>query len=88
MKLIIREHVNSIATVKKKVYTVTINAINDYNKLPKNIGQMKGDVIVYRSAGDAVRLPVGTNGQVLTSDNTAPLGVKWTAGGGGGGRQP
>ena len=85
MKLIIREHTNSIASVKKKEYTVTINAINDYAKIANNVGQMKGDVIVYRSAGDPTRLPVGTNGQVLTADNTAPLGVKWTAGGSGGG---
>ena len=85
MKLIIREHTNSIASVKKKEYTVTINAINDYAKIGNNVGQMKGDVIVYRSAGDPTRLPVGTNGQVLTADNTAPLGVKWTAGGSGGG---
>ena len=39
----------------------------------------KGDVYVYGSA-DA-RLPLGTNGQVLTADSTQILGVKWAAGG-------
>lgn len=42
----------------------------------------KGDVFVYGSA-DA-RLPVGTNGQVLTADSTQALGVKWAAASGGG----
>lgn len=43
----------------------------------------KGDVYVYGSA-DA-RLPVGTNGQVLTADSTQALGVKWAAASGSGG---
>jgi hypothetical protein len=42
----------------------------------------KGDLFVYGSS-DA-RLPVGSNGQVLTADSTQALGVKWAAGGGGG----
>lgn len=37
----------------------------------------KGDVWGYSSA-DA-RIPVGTNGQVLTADSTQTLGVKWAA---------
>ena len=43
----------------------------------------KGDIFVFGTA-DA-RLPVGTNGQVLTADSTQALGVKWAAAGGGGG---
>ena len=35
----------------------------------------KGDLFGY-STGDA-RIPVGTNGQVLTADSTQALGVKW-----------
>jgi len=42
----------------------------------------KGDIWGYGS-GDA-RIPVGTDGYVLTADSTATLGVKWAAGGGGG----
>lgn len=44
----------------------------------------KGDTFVHNGS-HVVRIPVGTNNQVLTADNTAPGGVKWAAGGGGGG---
>jgi len=45
----------------------------------------KGDLIV-RGATAVARLPVGTNGWVLTADSTDPtLGVKWAAAPGGGG---
>ena len=40
----------------------------------------KGDVFTY-STVDA-RLPVGTNGQVLTADSAETTGLKWAAGGG------
>jgi hypothetical protein len=36
----------------------------------------KGDLIV-RNATVTTRLPVGTNGQVLTADSVDPLGVVW-----------
>jgi hypothetical protein len=42
----------------------------------------KGDLYGY-STTDA-RVPVGTNGQVLTADSTAATGVAWAAAGGGG----
>lgn len=35
----------------------------------------KGDVLGYSTVND--RVPVGTNGQVLTADSTQSLGVKW-----------
>ena len=38
----------------------------------------KGDLWVVDSAGK--RLPVGTNGQVLTADNTTDAGFKWNTG--------
>lgn len=42
-----------------------------------NIGLMKGDLLVCQGEGNFVRLPVGRNGQVLTVDSTADLGIKW-----------
>lgn len=44
----------------------------------------KGDLIVRSSSADD-RLPVGTNGQVLTADSAETLGVKWATPSGGGG---
>jgi len=44
----------------------------------------KGDLIVNDGTNN-IRLPVGTNGHVLTADSTLAAGVKWAAGGGGGG---
>jgi len=37
----------------------------------------KGDLLVRPAAAPAVRLPVGSNGQVLTVDSTQADGVKW-----------
>ena len=58
-------------------YSVDINA-SSQNSIPISMGLMKGDILVYRGEGDIVRLPVGQDGQVLTADSTAELGVKWT----------
>ena len=43
----------------------------------------KGDLYGYSTTG--ARVPVGTNGQVLTADSTEALGVKWATAAGGGG---
>ncbi len=40
----------------------------------------KGDVSGFSTVN--ARIPVGSNGQVLTSDSTQALGLKWAAGGG------
>jgi hypothetical protein len=43
----------------------------------------KGDLVVYSTSN--VRLPVGTDGQVLTAASAQPEGVQWTTAGGGSG---
>lgn len=44
----------------------------------------KGDLVVNDGTSN-VRLPVGTDGDVLTADSSVAAGVKWAAAGGGGG---
>lgn len=39
----------------------------------------KGDLIVASAADTAARLPVGSNGQILTAASTATYGVEWAA---------
>lgn len=58
------------------MYEVDIDTSNP-NGVPISMGLMKGDILVYRGENDLVRLPVGTDGQVLTADSTSELGVKW-----------
>jgi len=43
----------------------------------------KGDLLVYGADG-LQRLPVGTDGQVLTADSTTHAGIKWADPEGGG----
>ena len=75
MKLIVREHVNSIAEPVKKVYNVVIDAVNNYGKIPASIGEAKGDLIIFRGAGDPVRVAAGNvNGRILVTDNTKECG--------------
>ncbi|WP_374027568.1 tail fiber domain-containing protein [Bdellovibrio bacteriovorus] len=54
--------------------TGTTTALGAFNALSPLT--TKGDVLV-RDATNNIRLPVGTNGQVLTADSAVAAGVKW-----------
>ena len=70
--------VHEPTTGTNKVWSVSgPDTVDGYTKIPKTIGQMKGDIIVFLGEGNPVRLPVGQDGQVLMADSTAPLGVRW-----------
>lgn len=77
MKLIVKEHISAVVEPIVKTYHITVEAIDSINRIPISIGLNKGDILVYQGQGVIKRLPVGTNGQVLTADDTAELGVKW-----------
>ena len=75
MKLIVREHVNAIAEPVKKVINITIDAVNNFGKIPASIGLTKGDLSVFRGEGDPVRLAAGSiAGRILVTDPDAEGG--------------
>jgi hypothetical protein len=63
--------------------TGSASAAPTWQPAPAGSVTTKGDLQGYDTAPD--RIPVGSNGQVLTADSTQALGLKWAAGGGGGG---
>lgn len=74
MRIVVHEP----TTATKKVYSVSApETIDSYNKINRDIGQQRGDLIAYRGDSDPVRLPVGQNGQVLIADSTQESGLKW-----------
>ncbi len=64
--------------------TYSYNAGSQRRFTFQDILTTKGDIYVRDGNGDLIRLPVGSNTQVLTADSTVTAGVKWAAGGGGG----
>jgi hypothetical protein len=58
------------------VYDLSIATWVPFNSL-KNIVQAKGDILIGSSASNIDNLAIGSNGTVLTADDTQPLGVKW-----------
>ena len=75
MKLIVREHITAVAEPIKRVFNVTIDAVNNFGKIPMSIGEKKGDLIIFRGAGDPIRVPAGTvAGRILVTDPDSPYG--------------
>ena len=86
MKLIIKEYVNSVLEVQTKTYNIIISEIDNYENIPKSIGQMKGDLITFSSEGSPIRFPASNAAdKTLMSDPTSDTGLKWGTGGGGSG---
>lgn len=52
-------------------------AAGDALAIAKALVDAKGDLIVATADNTPARLAVGTNGQILTADNTQATGVKW-----------
>lgn len=51
--------------------------VADATGIPATIFDAKGDLIAASAADTAARLPVGTNGQVLSADSAETTGLKW-----------
>ena len=79
MKVVVQEKVNKIITPEQKIFNVVVDLLNSRNTIPEDIGLMKGDIIVYRGAGDPVRFSAGNAaGKTLLTDPTSETG--WVLG--------
>lgn len=78
-----KEYVCLDVTVGAAVWKeTTVPAPGNFNSLAPTT--TKGDLVVHTGTGN-VRLPIGTNGQVLTADSVDANGLKWAAAGAPGG---
>lgn len=75
-----------VTSVNGQTGTVVLAAA-DVGAIAASLGTTKGDILV-RTASGFARLAVGADTQVLTVDSTQAAGVKWAAGGSGGGSTP
>lgn len=62
-----------------EVTVITFTSFEVANAIPNSIFDAKGDLMTASAADTPARLAVGSNGQVLTADSTAPSGIKWAA---------
>tara|TARA_B100000131_G_scaffold33018_2_gene30610 strand:- start:633 stop:6731 length:6099 start_codon:yes stop_codon:yes gene_type:complete len=66
----------------QEAYSSTLTQVGDL--------ETRGNASQFNAAGNIMRLPVGTDGQVLTANSSASAGIAWEtpSGGGGGGGTP
>lgn len=77
--------INNIVEVESIKYEISVDDGNGYAHIPMTLGQEKGDLVGFAGKGAPIRIPKGTDGNVLVADSTQDAGVKWATGGGGGG---
>jgi hypothetical protein len=63
---------------------LALDQVSNTAQIPLSVVDAKGDLLAGSAADTVVRVPVGSNGQVLTADSTETAGVKWAAPAGGG----
>jgi hypothetical protein len=74
--------VGAVDSVNGQTGVVVLSA-SDVGAQPIGTIDAKGDLYAGTGPDATSRLPVGADGEVLSSDSTAPAGLKWVAGGGG-----
>lgn len=72
---LVKDGAAAIRSLGTSIDTTVFN--NASAGIAKTIVDAKGDLIAATAADTVARVPVGTNGQVLTADSTAAAGVKW-----------
>lgn len=66
-------HVNDTTTNVHPQYMLDVDGI------PLSLIDAKGDLLVGSAADTVIRFPVGSNGDSLVADSTAPGGIAWGA---------
>jgi hypothetical protein len=70
--------VHEPTTGTNRVWSVSgPDTIDGYTKIPKSIGHMKGDIIVFKGDGNPTVLQLGLPGQYLRVNTDTETGLEW-----------
>lgn len=75
--VVVYDGVQYLAVNPSTGQTPPVPATGSGGGIPASLLDAKGDIVVASAPDIAARLPVGTNGQVLTADSAQSAGVKW-----------